>query len=221
MKGLMIKDLRLLGQQKKLGIIYVVMALFLSLSMDNSFLVSYLPMIGVLLVFSTISYDEYDNGMPFLMTMPLSGKIYAVEKYLLSFIGIAVSWTVALVLQIGSMMIKKEEFDALHLIGTDAVSIVVFLLVVSLMIPIELKFGAEKGRLMIFAIFAVVAVIVMAGMKAVNFVKDRLGIDVEALAEKIKNTPMALLAVICFGITAVLLAISMAISTGIMKKKEY
>jgi hypothetical protein len=155
------------------------------------------------------------------MTMPVNGKIYAAEKYLLSFLGIAVSWLVALVLQIVSLVIRKEEFDALHLIGTDLFYIAMFLLVVSLMVPIELKYGAEKGRLMIFAIFAVVAVVIMAGMKAVNFVKDKLGIDVTALAEKVKNTPLPLLMVICFGITAALLAISMAVSTGIMNKKEY
>ena len=56
MKGLLIKDFRILGQQKKLGILYIFVAVMLSMTMDPTFLVSYLPMIGVMLAFSTISY---------------------------------------------------------------------------------------------------------------------------------------------------------------------
>ena len=32
---------------------------------------------------TTISYDEFDNGLAFLMTLPVTRKQYVAEKYLL------------------------------------------------------------------------------------------------------------------------------------------
>ena len=109
MKGLLIKDIRLLGQQKKLLFLYAVMAIVLGYSMDSTFLVSYFPMIGVFLVLSTISLDNFDNGMAFLMTLPISGKLYAVEKYVISLLVTAGTWIIAVALQFVMLMIKKEE----------------------------------------------------------------------------------------------------------------
>ena len=221
MKGLLIKDLRILGQQKKLGILYIIIAVMLSLTMDPTFLVSYLPMIGVLLSFSTISYDDYDNGMPFLMTLPVNGKIYAAEKYILSFISIAACWIIGVVLQIGSMMIKKEGFSVLGTIGDDLLYIAVFLLVVSVMIPIELKFGTEKGRMMIFAIFAIVMVAIVGGGKAIAFISEKSGLDLQSLVAKLQETPMLKIQLILYAAVIVMLIISAAVSNAVMAKKEY
>ena len=221
MKGLLIKDFRILGQQKKLGIIYLFVAVMLSLTMDPTFLVSYLPMIGVMLIFSTISYDDYDNGMPFLMSLPVNGKIYAAEKYILSFIAIACCWIIGVVLQFVSLTIKKEAFGALEMVGGDILYIGVFLLVVGIMIPIELKFGTEKGRMMIFAIFAIVMVAIVGGGKAIAFISEKTGFDLQSLVTKLQTISPVKVGVILFAVAVAVLAVSAAISNAIMAKKEY
>ena len=221
MKGLLIKDFRILGQQKKLGILYIFVAVMLSLTMDPAFLVSYLPMIGVMLAFSTISYDDYDNGMPFLMSLPVNGKIYAAEKYIFSCITLLACWVIGVILQLGSMVIKKEEFNALTMVGDDLLYIAIFLLVVAVMIPIELKFGTEKGRMMIFAIFAIVMVAIVGGGKALAFIGDKIGLDYQAIMMKLQETPMLHVQLILYAAVIVLFVISAAASNAIMAKKEY
>ncbi|MBR6155946.1 MAG: ABC-2 transporter permease, partial [Lachnospiraceae bacterium] len=169
MKGLLIKDIRLLGQQKKLLFLYAVMAIVLGYSMDSTFLVSYFPMIGVFLVLSTISLDNFDNGMAFLMTLPISGKLYAVEKYVISLLVTAGTWIIAVALQFVMLMIKKEEFVAAEMLGQDLLFLPVLVFIIVLMIPMDLKFGTEKGRMVLFAVFGIAMILLLGGKAIVEF----------------------------------------------------
>ena len=63
MKGLFIKDLSIIGQQKKFGIMFILLALFFSFSMETTFVVAYMPILAMTMAFGTISYDSFDNGM--------------------------------------------------------------------------------------------------------------------------------------------------------------
>ena len=62
MKGLLIKDTKIILNQKRFLILFLFVAVVLSFSMDSSFIVSYIPMIGVIMILSTISYDYHDEG---------------------------------------------------------------------------------------------------------------------------------------------------------------
>ena len=221
MKGLLIKDLHMLAQQKKLMALYLVLAVFLGYSMDSSFVVSYFPMIAVLLAFSTISNDSFDNGMAFLMAMPGTRKNYAKEKFLLSFMVLAVSWVFALVVQFASLMIKKESFDVLDLLGQDLMYIPVFMLVCSVMIPIVLKFGAEKGRLVFFAIFGIGALVIIFGSKIADFLGSTTGFDAKAFISGLEQIPAVAVAGVMGAVAVVIMLVSLLISTGIMNRKEF
>ena len=87
MKGLLIKDFRLLKNQKNFFILVFVMAVFLTItggdeSSPATFVLPYVGFVCSFFVLSTISYDEYDNGNAFLFTLPFDRKIYALEKYI-------------------------------------------------------------------------------------------------------------------------------------------
>ena len=138
MKGLFIKDIRLIVNQKRFLILYLAVALILSFSMDSSFIVSYVPMMAMLLVLSTISYDYNDNGMSFIMTLPNKPGDYAVEKYIFSASGVTFMWLVSMVLQFVSFMIQKTEYVLSEVILTDALMLPMFLLIIAIMIPIDL-----------------------------------------------------------------------------------
>ena len=101
------------------------------------------------------------------------------------------------------------------------VLIVAALLVVAVMIPIELKFGTEKGRMMIFAIFAIVMVAIVGGGKALAFIGDKIGVDYQAIMMKLQETPMLHVQLILYAAVIVLFVISAAASNAIMAKKEY
>ena len=221
MKGLLVKDFHMLGQQKKLLAIYIVLAVFLGYSMESSFVVGYFPMIAVLLAITTISSDNFDNGMAFLMAMPGARKNYAKEKFLLSFIIVAVSWVFALVVQFASLMVRKESFDALDFLEQDLLYIPIFLLVCSVMIPIMLKFGADKGRLVLFAIFGIVALVIIFGSKIADSLGSSVGFDAKAFISKIEQMSAVTIAGIVGAIAVVIMLVSLLISSGIMKRKEF
>ena len=82
MFGLIEKDLRLTFARKQTLLIFFIMALVMGISMDGSFIVGYLTMLAAVISIGTISYDEYDNGFAFLMTLPFGRKTYVREKYL-------------------------------------------------------------------------------------------------------------------------------------------
>ena len=81
MKGLLIKDLKLLKGQKNFFVVLIVIAIVLSVSMSSpSFVIGYMTFIGAVFTLSTISYDEFDNGNAFLFTLPFSRMDYVIEK---------------------------------------------------------------------------------------------------------------------------------------------
>ena len=85
MKGLFVKDIELMKQQKQFFILVVVMEVILNLAGSGSvsFATGYFTIVTAIFAITTISYDEFDNGLAFLMTLPVTRKQYVVEKYLL------------------------------------------------------------------------------------------------------------------------------------------
>ena len=93
MKGLLIKDLRLMKNMgNSLAIILLVAVGMSFYSSDMSFIVIYLAIIGTSFTSSTISYDEFDNGNAFLFSLPVSRKDYVLEKYLFAILMCGGGW---------------------------------------------------------------------------------------------------------------------------------
>ena len=84
MKGLMIKDFRLMFRRKRSFIFILLCGFIVNFSTDAEFFVGWLMLIGSLFALSTIAYDEHDNCYPFLMTLPITRKGYVIEKYYLN-----------------------------------------------------------------------------------------------------------------------------------------
>ena len=94
MKGLFVKDIELMKQQKQFFILVVVMEVILNLAGSGSvsFATGYFTIVTAIFAITTISYDEFDNGLAFLMTLPVTRKQYVAEKYLLGAGLTAVAW---------------------------------------------------------------------------------------------------------------------------------
>ena len=104
MKGLLIKDGRLMITQGKtlLGIaVFMIVCSFLQGDSFPQFAASYSIMMTTIFTISTVSYDEHDNGIKYLLVLPVERRTYVKEKYcfgilmscmvwgICSFIGIA------------------------------------------------------------------------------------------------------------------------------------
>ena len=71
MKGLLIKDLKILAKQKKFFLFVLLLMVIMSFSMEDvSFSATYSVLIISMLTLTTISYDEMNGGMLFLLSRP-------------------------------------------------------------------------------------------------------------------------------------------------------
>lgn len=225
MSGLLVKDFRLMLQRKKFFLLLLVIMVCLSLNSDYNFIFSYITIIAAMLSVSTISYDEAENCYAFLMTMPVERKSYVREKYLFGLFCGIFGWTAGMAVCVAGVLLKLpavENFSYRNIMET-LLYIPVGLLVLDIALPFQLKFGAEKGRLMAvvaIGVFAAVGVGVAKLTKSTPM-PDRLRQAAEKLQLFFEKTGEGSLVAIAIGVVFVLTCISMAVSRRIMERKEF
>lgn len=219
MKGLLIKDLRLILKNKKLIILIffpIVMLGTLETEEAASFLVSFTTTICGTLVLNTISIDEYDKSVAFLMTMPISKGLYAVEKYVFAlgsgFLGCILSVIFCIIGIKSSILIIIEQALLIFLVLS------VFQMII---LPIQLKFGSDIGRIILLGI---IAFFILVTQIVTRIEKETLFLQISEKWEKIiqGNSSGKWFFYLIVGIVWLgCLFISITISKIIMKKKEY
>ena len=222
MKGMLIKDFRLLKNQgKSLLFMLLVVAIFMNFITDvgPAFIVGYITIIFSLFTATTISYDEFDNCYLFLMTLPITRKKYVNEKYVFALLSIACTWVLGTVL--GTILLLAQpavEMNAADWLGSCIGYIFAAWICVSIMLPIRLKFDSEKSR---YANFIMIAVVFIAAF-LVSSVIDYLPVSiVEAGKEWFYGLSAGGVLGIAGGITAAAVIISYLCSRHIMAKKEF
>lgn len=218
MKGMLIKDFMLLRNQKQFFVTILVFAfVFFGIYDDTTFAFTYIVVLCTLFTISTISYDEYDNGMSFLFTLPISRKGYVKEKYVFGIISICMALVTSTALYFVFKMMKNQENGAQELLIQLCISLIVAMLMLAFSLPIQLKFGAEKSRIALLAIFGC---IVAVGVIVVKL-GESMNLDMSASMAKINGMNPEIL--IAGGIVAglLMLVISYLISFRIMMKKEF
>lgn len=208
MLGLMRKDLCLLLQRSRALAIMVGVGVIIGFSTDGGFLMGYLTMISAILSIGTISYDEFDNGYPFLLTLPVTRRSYVTAKYLFCLLGVLAGWAAASVIFAGCCLVKGEGFRMAQL--TEALAFLpVAGLMTAVMLPLQLKYGAEKSRLALAVLAGGVVALGYVSMKLFPGLPDSLsGVSDAAFGA----------ALVCLCIAA--LAVSFCCSLGIMNQKE-
>lgn len=165
MLGLIEKDLRLTLARKQTLLIFFVVAMIMGISMEGSFIIGYLTMLGTIVAVGTISYDEFDNGFAFLMTLPFDRKTYVREKYLFSLIIAATAWCLGAILYCIGNVIRHNSAAMTDELPMLLALIPVLYLSASIMIPLQLKYGSERSRIVLFIIFGIIAVLIIGSKK--------------------------------------------------------
>lgn len=217
MKGLLIKDFRLLKTQKNFFFLIVAIAIGMAISAkDCSFIIGYLTFISFSFTLSTISYDEFDNGNVFLFSLPVSRKGYVAEKYGFGLmIGLSF-WILATILVLIAGLIRNTALIT-DILTSSLIVFPIMLIFLALMIPFHLKFGGEKGRI---AIIGVVGLLLVFGILVVKIIKT-FHIDLTPIFNTLPVISVGVLIVIEIAIAIVLLLFSYKISIMIMRKKEF
>jgi len=201
-KGLLMKDYYTLLKQMKL---YLVFIAILSL-MQNMSLSGLAVVYAAMLPITALAYDERSKWDSLAATMPYSSADVVLSKYVLGYLGIAVSCVLTFVIELGIAAYRQASFTleqgiAILLIGCVGA----FLL--AIISPFMFWLGVERGRIVYFVL---IAVTVFLGMMA--------GSQVHSLIAQANLSSVAIVAW-AFAATAFLSAASIWGSIAIYRRK--
>lgn len=225
MTGLFVKDFYLLKEMKRFVVLVAIMLIVLYVGSDNasaaaSAIFGYLMVMLSLMSIVTISYDEMNNGMPFLMSLPVSRKKYVMEKYAMGILMTIAGWCYCLVL---ISVISIVTGNSVHLNRDFLFQCLIFMeigfFMLSLSIPVQFQFGGEKGRIVCIVIMMA---LFFGGTMILRWLKE---IDASMVKEKMLLFGKWLeqgTGILCiFPVVVLIMGISFLISYRIMRRKEF
>lgn len=184
MKGLLIKDLKLI-KTRGLFILFAVAAfVILQLGAGNGEMgVGLTTLMFSMFSITSITYDEYENGMPFLFTLPITRKEYVREKYVLGFGLITAVWVVMNVVCFGYEYTVQADFAYVfpQKLGVTVTYLFAVYFMIAFEIAMKLKFAERSGlaTILIMAVMGTLAVLlqVMFDFSLEMVIAEYLGVE--------------------------------------------
>lgn len=217
MKGLLIKDLLLLKNQQRFFLLILFMSVGMLLAGVNSlFVINYITLIITMFTLSSISYDEFDNGYAFLFTLPITRNQYAAEKYVFGFVTGGSACIIVTVIAV-IMNFVRGGAGTLELLITALLYLFMSLLFMAVVVPVQLKFGTEKGRIVLIFI---IGIIFAAGFIVVKAAKT-FQFDFSTVVAALTSSAAGPVIIVLLLISLAAVFGSYLISVNIMKKKQF
>ncbi|MDD7319417.1 MAG: ABC-2 transporter permease [Prevotellaceae bacterium] len=165
-------------------------------------------MIPLILNAIAFGYDTKSNFEQFVFSMPIKKSSYVLSKLFFAFaFGLIGSICIFVLLMI------KNQMSLDNIAFMTLITLAASILISAIQLPFILKYGAEKGRLIM-----VITYFLIFGLSTLLKTKS------DFLAKLMKNFSMYSMPMICLGILAVsILIIGVAVKSSIMimEKKEY
>ncbi len=210
MKGLFVKDYKLLSTgPSAFNTIFVAVVLGMFILTDLS---SYDGYSGINLIIAAFlvgirSYDVCDNGLAYLFTLPVSRKGYVRESYLFSFLSACCSLVIYGIFDRVLTAVLRPDGPIPFTVFLKAMweCFNIVLLMIALLIPFYLFFGAKRRNSYILAAVGVTMIFIsyIGSMPLCGVIQKG--------ARFLKTFPVSLL----------LLAVSYLISVRLMEKKDF
>ena len=152
MKGLLLKDLYMSEKYCRVFLLIVVVFFGMSLmSGPGFFLLAYPCILVGLIPSSLVSYDEREKWDVYSGTLPCSRRQLVSCKYLVGLIGeLPVICITTVLYALG--LFRMGAFDPHAVLGMAAVFLLLGLIGPAATLPFMFRFGAEKGRIVYFAV---------------------------------------------------------------------
>lgn len=220
MKGLLIKDIRLLKNQGKT--LFVLLGLMIAITlvlggsspMPCSYIIFILSVMGI----NTISFDEYNNGMPFLFVLPVTKKQYVHEKYLFTLGVLVGSGVIGILVSVALWALGNGEGGVRDILMTCGACMAVSAVFLGVAFPLKFRFEGEKGRMILPVVFGLGWVLFIFLIKGAEKLSGDVWNQVYEMADRLGTA----------GIIAVLAAVvilffgaSWMISLKIIEKREF
>ena len=213
MKGLLIKDLCLLKNQKRLLPVFALLAVWFTVLHTDGFAFPFLGMMSTILTASTVSYDELDRCQTALFTLPFERRTYVAEKYVLGAILLAAA------MALGGLCTAARQIVA-HDVELKGVGLTVVLTVcvcavaLGAIIPLRIRFGGDQGRIVLYTVFALVALAVVG---LTRLLPKQTG----ELSGKLLGLPAGALVALLALLAVAVLLIGYALGVRWIKAKEF
>lgn len=165
-------------------------------------------MIPLILNAIAFGYDTKSNFEQFVFSMPIKKSSYVLSKLFFAFaFGLIGSICIFVLLMI------KNQMSLDNIAFMTLITLAASILISAIQLPFILKYGAEKGRLIM-----VITYFLIFGLSTLLKTKS------DFLAKLMKNFSMYSMPMICLGILAVsilIIGVAAKSSIMIMEKKEY
>lgn len=221
MKGLLIKDFRLMKSQGAVLLVTIILIAVLMGTigdMSPSFAVIYITMLLTMFAVTTISYDEFDNGYLFLMTLPITRKKYVNEKYIFGILVSLGAWCIGMASGTVQLILEHRAFSWTDWVGSGIMYIFITWIFLGIMLPLRLRFDAEQSR---YANIIVIGIIIGAGIalsKLSGYMPEAI---CKAAGSFLKSLGDNGIVIITAAAAAAALFISYMCSRRIMTEKEF
>ena len=215
MKGLLLKDMLLLKNNKKLYAILVFFAVMYPMMGMGSFTVTFLGMMGLIISISTMNYDEFDNGNSFLFSLAFKRSTYVAEKYILCVGGGVLGALSGALVCFAASKISGNSALLEGMAENLCVAVLLYSLSSSVMLPIFIRFGAEKGRL---ASYLTLAAFFLLGFGVMKFLPTA-GKDV--IVSKLESIPVAGIVTGLVLVVVLAVILSIFLSLRFIRNREF
>ena len=208
MIGLIYKDLMVM--RKTLALYMVIFAVYGYMGIvynQGGLLFAMVLVLSAMLPVSSIAYDERCKWDKIANTAPLSRKEIVMAKYLFAILLTVFSVAVCFVIYLfDSRMPMTEKLIMCYMLTMGG------MLYQALLLPVNIKFGAEKGRNIMLAIMFVPVLLVVA-------VSNTGLVDLSAVVQFLENNEQ-LIPYIVTATVAVVYAASVTLSVKIYENKD-
>lgn len=217
-KGLITKDILQLKTYKRTLIIFIVIFTLTSISGKGGIgnMLAIMLTLGFgMFSMASFNYDELNKADRYILTLPLTKKQVVLAKYILvicsTVIGSIIGITLGVIL---TFAINKQVPNIEELISVGLGSVLGIGLIEAIQIPCVYKWGAEKGRIQMVIVTALVAL--LAG--GIIFIGEKA--DIQLPENYILNILNTFLPLIFIGLTIIIYYISYKVAYKIYDKKE-
>ncbi len=217
-KGLITKDILQLKSYKRTLIIFIIIFTLTSISGEGGIgnILAIMLTLGFgMFSMASFNYDEFNKADRYILTLPLTKKEVVLSKYILVICSTVIGSIIGTILSyIFTFVMSKEMPNIEELIAIGLGGILGIGLVEGIQIPCIYKWGAEKGRIQMVIVTAIVAL--LAG--GIMFIAEKANIQLPA--NNILNILNTFLPLIFIGITIIIYYISYRVAYKIYSKKE-
>ena len=213
MKGLLKKEWFVLWNKPVMIILPLALFIIMGFMSKSFVMIMYLPLYAGILPVSLITTDETSRWERFALGMPYSRKDIVSAKYLMSVLLVLGCTALTAVLL---LLILNSTLTGTQYILLIAAALAISVILPSVLLPLNLKFGTAKARIVLAVLLAV-----SGCLSAAAFTSE--GEDPFSAIAKITalQIDMRLLALLIIAAAAVLMTVSWAASVMIYRRKQF